>query len=94
MSKARRGEPLAVFEMDAAFHGGPAIKYQEQAQRLREQPGVWAKVIVASTPQAAWSHQANLIRGRKAAFRPVGEWEATAHGCDVWVRFMGSVGTG
>jgi hypothetical protein len=80
-------KPAPGFEPDKRDYNGG--KYQDTADKLRAMPGEWAVIAVADTPKQAQQLAANVRRGRTAAFRPIGDWEATTRINEVLARFVG-----
>jgi hypothetical protein len=64
-------------------------RWQDEADKLRAAPGQWALLVHKPTRSAAANMQQSIRNGAPAAFRPKGTFEATARGCDVWVRYVG-----
>lgn len=64
-------------------------KYADLVAELKQRPQEWVKVRTAPTDAAAWSAAQQIKTGRRAAFRPAGEFEAYTTGCDVMARYVG-----
>ncbi|RKS19662.1 hypothetical protein DFO58_2163 [Arthrobacter sp. AG1021] len=65
------------------------IKYQDLADHMKDNPGVWVKVRTANTEAAAWAAAQQIKTGRRAAFRPAGDYDAYTQGCDIVARYTG-----
>lgn len=79
--------------MTYEYRSGPSRnKYGDFAKHLKQNPGVWAKLRTADTDAGAWAAAHQIKTGRRAAFRPAGEYDAYTQGRDVIVRFVGSGG--
>lgn len=72
---------------DEVTRGG---KYQAVADYMKEHPGTWVKVRTAPTEAAAWSAAQQIKAGRRAAFRPAGDFETYTTGRDVVARYVGN----
>ncbi|QDK01921.1 hypothetical protein SEA_VIBAKI_41 [Arthrobacter phage Vibaki] len=69
---------------------GPARdKYSDLVAYLKKHPAEWVKLRTASTNAAAWAAAHQIRTGRRAAFRPAGEFEAYTQGPDIVVRYIG-----
>lgn len=63
--------------------------YSHLAEHLQANPGVWVKVRTAPNATAAASAAYQIRIGRRAAFRPVGKFDAYSDGCDVIACYTG-----
>lgn len=69
---------------------GPlAIKYQDLADYLRANPGKTLLVRNAPTLNSAWATAQAIKTGRRAAFRPAGDFHAHTNGHDVYATYTG-----
>ena len=68
------------------------IKYQDEAEHMKANPGTWVKVRTAPTEAAAWAAAQQIKTGRRAAFRPAGAYDAYTQGCDVIAAYVGGEG--
>lgn len=64
-------------------------KYKELVEHLKQHPGEWVKVRTAPNPDAAGAAAYQIKKGRRADFRPAGEFDAYTTGCDVIARYIG-----
>lgn len=76
------------------YRPGPAVtrerrSHLEVAEHLKQNPGIWALVRTAPSPNAAASAAFQIRRGRRAAFRPAGDYDAYANGGEVIARYIG-----
>lgn len=67
----------------------PRVKYQAEAEWLRDHPGQWIVLRETTTDDAAWSAAEQIRNGRRAAFRPAGTFAASAEGLQVKVCYVG-----
>lgn len=61
--------------------------YSNLAEHLKANPGVWVKVRTAPNPTAAASAAYQIRIGRRAAFRPAGQFDAYSDGNEVIARY-------
>jgi hypothetical protein len=67
----------------------PARAFVEEAAELRSHPKRWALIKTFNTRQGATVFKSAAIRGKKASFRPAGDWEFRVTGVDLYARFIG-----
>lgn len=65
------------------------VDWRGVARELLSRPGQWALVHHSPSEPTARSHASALRRGRFAAMTPVGQYEITSRGPDVYARFIG-----
>ena len=65
------------------------IKYEDIAEKLRNNPGTHILVRTAPTESAAWAAAQQIKTGRRAAFRPAGHYDAHTQGRDVIATYTG-----
>lgn len=65
------------------------VKHLEAAGELRARPGQWLRLTTASSENAAWSFAHQITIGRRAAFRPAGDFEGASSGREVMARYVG-----
>jgi hypothetical protein len=66
--------------------------YSHLAEHLKVNPGVWVKVRTATNSNSAASAAYQIRVGRRAAFRPAGQFDAYSEGADVIARYTGTQG--
>lgn len=64
--------------------------YSHLAEHLKANPGVWVKVRTAPNANSAASAAYQIRVGRRAAFRPEGQFDAYSEGNDVIARYTGA----
>lgn len=65
------------------------IKYQDLAEHMKRNPGVWVKVRTADSDAGAWAAAHQIKNGRRAAFRPAGTYDAYTQGNDIVACYIG-----
>ncbi len=65
------------------------VKYQDLAEHMKNNPGVWVKVRTTDTEAGAWAAAQQIKNGRRAAFRPAGAYDAYTTGNDVIASYTG-----
>ena len=65
------------------------IKYLEEAEEARSNPGQWFRLLTKDSNNAAWSASQQVKNGRRAAFRPAGSFDSVARDCDVLICYIG-----
>ncbi len=63
--------------------------FVEEAAQLRSHPKRWALIKTFHRSQAASVFKSAAVRGKKASFRPVGDWEFRVTGPDLYARYIG-----
>jgi len=70
----------------------PSLRTAEMradAARLIAQPGEWVRIGTYPTSGTAKTTAYHIRKGRLVAYRPAGDFDATARGTDVWARYLG-----
>jgi hypothetical protein len=65
------------------------VKWIEEAVQLRSNPGIWYELTQRASENGAWSFSLHITNGRKAAFRPAGQFESRVRGRTVFARYVG-----
>lgn len=63
--------------------------YTDLTEHLKANAGAWFKVRTAENAGAAASAAYQIRIGRRAAFRPAGDFDAYSEGADVIARYRG-----
>lgn len=62
------------------------IQWLDRAKEVDAHPGEWIFITERDTEDAAHSFAHQVTKGKKAAFRPVGKYQARTIGLKVYVR--------
>lgn len=65
------------------------VSWLVEAQQLRSRPGMWARIADRNTKHSARSMVWQIHTGALLAFRPAGDFEASARDGAVWARYLG-----
>ena len=68
---------------------GPAIKFTEEAQFLKEHSGEWFELRTMKDSRAARAAAGSIRKGVSLAFVPAGHFEAQAQATIVIARYVG-----
>ena len=70
-------------------HRGPAIKFFEEAQFLKDHAGAWFEVRTMKDSAGAYTAANNIRKGTAKAFVPAGHFQAKGQGSIVIARYVG-----
>lgn len=80
-------------ELPPSLRNKNPVSYAQVAQQLKSRPGEWAKILTASSSHGASNVQTGIQNAGLAAFRPLGAFESTKRGLEVWARYVGDEAT-
>jgi|307.fasta_scaffold00339_17 hypothetical protein len=66
------------------------IPWKDRLEPVYRNPGYWARINTADTPEKAMSQQGNLTSRKVSIPDPEGDWDFASRGCEVFAKYNGT----